>query len=554
MTSSPEPYDHDIYLAETLPLPAIDVARYEPTPIGLAKEAAPSRDRTGLARIARGSQLNLIGAAVAVGGTIGLTVVVTHRFPKPAAGAFFVAMSLFLISESVANLGAYNGAIYFIARLRALHADRRIPAILRATIVPVIFASIAGTVALLIFAVPFARFLLSDRVQTGVSVQETAFALRGFAIALPFAALADTLLGATRGYREMRPTVITDRIGRSGLQVIGVVLAAVLGKSLLLAPLWAIAYLPVSVAAAIWLRRVVQSHRPALVFVRPPDPTVDNRHGKPNAKGFWRFTGPRSVASIAQMIIQRLDIVLVGLMRGPVDAAIYTAATRFLVIGQFGNSAISTAAQPQFTHLFTVRDRLGANAVYQTTTAWLILLTWPMYLIAIIFGPSVLSIFGHSYLAGHTVMIILGFSMLVATACGQVDMVLTTTGRSSWSLANGLAAMTVNIGVDLLLIPRYGITGAAIGWAAAIAIANLVPLAQVAIAVKIHPFGRGTLLAFLLTTTGFGVIPELVRIAFGTSVGAATSSLAAGCLAMVAGLWWLRGTFQLSLLSRSRSR
>ena len=81
--------------------------------------------------------------------------------------------------------------------------------------------------------------------------------------------------------------------------------------------------------------------------------------------------------------------------------------------------------------------------------------------------------FGHSYRAGTPVMIILAASMLVATASGQVDMVLTTTGRSSWSLANGATALAVNVSLDLILIPRYGITGAAIGWAAAIGVTNL---------------------------------------------------------------------------------
>jgi hypothetical protein len=192
---------------------------------------------------------------------------------------------------------------------------------------------------------------------------------------------------------------------------------------------------------------------------------ADNRHGKPNARGFWRFTAPRSIASVAQIIIQRLDIVLVGIMKGPVDAAIYTAATRFLVAGQLGNAAISMAAQPQLTRLFAINDRAGANTVYQVTTAWLVLLTWPIYLLAAVFGPSVLAIFGRSYHAGSTVMLILALTMLFATACGQVDVVLITTGRSTWSLVNGLLAMCVNICVDLILIPRMGITGAAVGWA-----------------------------------------------------------------------------------------
>jgi O-antigen/teichoic acid export membrane protein len=315
-------------------------------------------------------------------------------------------------------------------------------------------------------------------------------------------------------------------------------------------------YLGASAAAVVWMRRIMHRHARQLAASgesspRPlaaGQPAVDSRHGKPNAKGFWRFTGPRSLASVAQIVIQRLDIVLVGVLRGPVDAAIYTAATRFLVVGQLGNSAIGMAAQPQLTRLFAVGDRAGANAVYQATTGWLILLTWPIYLLVAIFGPDVLGIFGRSYHDGATVMLILAMAMLVATGCGQVDTVLITTGRSSWSLYNGLLAMVVNIGVDLALIPRLGITGAAIGWAAAIGITNLVPLAQVALAARVHPFGSGTAAALLLTTLSFAIIPLTARVLAGDTVTVTVTAIGIGCAVMAAGLWALRWTLQLPLI------
>jgi O-antigen/teichoic acid export membrane protein len=145
-------------------------------------------------------------------------------------------------------------------------------------------------------------------------------------------------------------------------------------------------------------------------------------------------------------------------------------------------------------------------------------------------------------------MIILGLTMLLATACGQVDMVLITTGRSSWSLANGLMAVVVNVGLDLYLIPRYGITGAAIGWAAAIVVTNLTPLAQLAVSVRLHPFGRGSLIAASLSVLSFAVIPLVARAVFGHGAVPAIAAVAAGCVVEAVGLWWFRGSLQLAAL------
>ncbi len=149
------------YLAETLPLPAIDLAAFE----AATGQPEPPAE---LARVARGGVLNLGGALFSAIASLGLTVVVTQNFSKPVAGAFFIAMSLFLIVEGVANLGAYNGTIYFIARLRALHADRRIPAIMRATVIPVLFSSIVGAIAVIVFAHPLAKLLIDGQSAGGV--------------------------------------------------------------------------------------------------------------------------------------------------------------------------------------------------------------------------------------------------------------------------------------------------------------------------------------------------------------------------------------------------
>jgi O-antigen/teichoic acid export membrane protein len=270
------------------------------------------------------------------------------------------------------------------------------------------------------------------------------------------------------------------------------------------------------------------------------------------SRGFWAFTTPRAIANTAQNVLQQIDIVLVAGMKGPVEAAIYTAATRFLVLGQLGGMAINRASQTRFTELFTLGDRKGANTIYRVTTGWFVLLLWPIYLLAVIFGPEVLKVFGRNYQAGSLVIVILGLTMLLASACGQVDMVLITSGRSSWSLINGLLTMVVNIGVDVVLIPKYGITGAAIGWAVAIGVSNVMPLIQLAIVLGLHPFGRGTLIACVASAISFGAIPFAIRLGLGDGPVAIAAAVVAGCTVQAVVLRRFRGLLRLPSMSRFR--
>jgi O-antigen/teichoic acid export membrane protein len=530
--------------------------------------AAQARTDGRLAEVARGGLLNLVGAGVAGLGTIALTLIITRTFSQAAAGAFFTAMSLFLIVEAVVGLGAATGTVYFIARLRSLGHQRRIPEVMRTAVRPVAIVSVAAAVALALLAAPIARLLIGGQLgHAGARPAEVTEELRALAVALPFAAMLDTLLGASRGYRAMGPTAVVDRIGRPILQLAGIGVAAAAGSTALLAPLWALPYLPAVGAVWLWLRRIQRrpragnpgpGARPATTMPATTMPATvrgqaGSRAGRTAAHGreplrFWRFTGPRGLAALAQITIQRVDIVLVAIMRGPAEAAVYTAATRFLVAGQFGNQAISMAAQPRFTEMFAQGDRRGANRIYQVTTAWLILLTWPLYLLAVCFGPQVLTVFGRSYQGGAAVMVILGLTMLLATGCGQVDMVLVTTGRSSWSLINGLLAVVVNVGLDVLLIPRYGITGAAIGWSAAIVLTNVMPLAQLAVTKGLHPFGRGTFITAGLSVLSFGVLPWAVRGLGGHGVVPSLAAIACGCAVMAGGMWRFRSDLNLAAM------
>ena len=123
-------------------------------------------------------------------------------------------------------------------------------------------------------------------------------------------------------------------------------------------------------------------------------------------------------------------------------------------------------------------------------------ISWPLYLLLIVFGGPLLRIFGASYSAGTSVLVLLALSMLVATGCGVVDVVLAMAGHTSWNLGNAVLALAVNIGLDVWLIPAHGVLGAAIGWAVAIVVRNLAALIQVGVSARPapdrtgHPVGR----------------------------------------------------------------
>jgi O-antigen/teichoic acid export membrane protein len=119
-------------------------------------------------------------------------------------------------------------------------------------------------------------------------------------------------------------------------------------------------------------------------------------------------------------------------------------------------------------------------------------------------------------------------------------MVLAMAGRTSWNLVNVLVALAVTVGLDVVLIPRLGALGAAIGLACAMVANNLLPLIQVGRIARLHPFGAGTITAAVLSLCCFGALPLAVTAAIGSSAASLAVALALAVPAYCAGAWMLR--------------
>ncbi|MHB8245843.1 MAG: lipopolysaccharide biosynthesis protein [Acidimicrobiales bacterium] len=479
------------------------------------------RDRTEVRQLTEKTAANLGGAAVTATASFLLVVAVTHELTRRSAGVLFAATSLFLLLEAAAGLGTGTGMVYFLPRLRRVGDVESIRRIVRSASAPVAVAALAAAVVLAMLPGTFGE------VMTRASGSSSSLVLWALAFALPFAAIADLLQAATRGFERMRVTVLIEKVGRPIVQLCLVAIAGMTGRILLVTAAWALPYIPSACLSYPPLRRLLGNLSASGVPVAPtlPHPGRD----------LWRFSAPRALVGIFQQALQRLDIVLVFLLRGAVAAAIYTAATRFLVVGQMPGGAIIYAMQPQVSRLLSGGRREEAEDVYRTSTAWLIMITWPLYLAAALLARPFLGLFGHGYASASPVVVLLAAAMLVATSVGQVDIMLAMTGRSWVNLLDVTIGLGLNIGIDLILIPRMGILGAAIGWAVAILATNLIPLLQVLVLIRMHPFGRSTL-AVMATGLACILAPGLIARLFGASTGMQAVVVGTGCVAYLAAI------------------
>lgn len=499
---------------------------------------APDQQLSGLAR---GGALNLAGAVAA--GVSGIVVVaaVTNGYPAEVAGAFFAATSVFLVLGAACELGCDAGLVRALSRYLALHRYGDARRIARIALVPVF--AVAGVVSTTVFAAaPWIGGAIADTA-TAARVAEM---LRVLAVFLPAAALHNSVLAATRGYRTMRPTVLVERLGRPGSQVVAIVAAQALGGGPVpLAFAWSAPYLLGLVVGAGWLARLNRFRDRQEAELTPEQAAAVPLPLRELAAEFWRYTGPRAFARIFQVALQRSDIVLVAALSTPREAAIYTAATRFVVLGQLGTQAVQQVMQPTVSRLLAVSDDAGAARIFRVSTVWTMALTWPVFVVFAVAAPVYLGVIGSGYAAGQPVVVILALTMLLATAAGPVDAMLLMAGRSGLSLANNGAALAINVALNIVLVPRLGAVGAAVAWSAAITTRNALPLTQVRFLLGMTPVSGGAAWIAGSAAACFGMLPLLTTLVAGPRPLPFLMSLVPSLSAYAALAWVGRGPIAL---------
>ncbi len=431
-------------------------------------------------RIAREGLVNVLATGIGSLLQFLLLVLVTRNFDTDTSGALFTATSIFLIIVAACVLGTDQGFVWHLATLRAWQRRLDIGPALRSGLVPILATGAVITSAGIVGVEVIAEWLHVDSPGGRIFVLALVIAL------LP-ACLETSMLAATRGLGYVRPTILVDRLSLPLIQVAATAVVVLTGGGLAaLGAAWGSGYVVTGVLATWRARKAVRDFA-AVESVRA-EPPLPRRTRSVVRWEFWRNTIPRMWIRLCQIGVQRLDIAVIGLVVSLRDAAIYTGASRLTVLGQIATQAVVQMAQPHFAKLLSMKEYGLTRDIYRTATRWFVLATWPLYLTGIVLADKVLRLFGDEYRAGATVLVLLSSAMLIASFVGPIDTILTMSGRSGLSLLNFAAALVVDIALLALLLPRYGIIGAGIAWATAIAVRNLLTLLQVWRLYGVDPF------------------------------------------------------------------
>lgn len=399
------------------------------------------------ARFGSGSGLVLLGLALGRGLRLLTRILIGRLLGAASLGLFELAWTLIQILTFAARSGLHIAVVRFGAPLW----DEGRPLALRRLVLQTLLMPLAlgGAVALaLALSAPWLATAVFDN-------PELSSAIRILAGLVPIGSGLAVLAAATQATQRMRLTVLTRDLAEPSLQFI------------LFLALWASGF---GLASALWGTFAAGSVAFVLALVvvlRLTGVEVGERRAEvdeqvTSLRQLFLFSLPVAVTGLLGAYLMWIDRLLVGYFLTVTDVGIYAAAAQFGVLFGLILYGFSTMFAPMFTRLLEEGENERMGELYRVSTKWGLYLLLPLMAVMAVVPEVLLSgLFGPEFLAGSRPLQILLLGQLANISAGQVGMILILSGHQRTWMAVNAAAVGLNLLLDVLWIPRYGLEGAA---------------------------------------------------------------------------------------------
>ncbi len=179
-------------------------------------------------------------------------------------------------------------------------------------------------------------------------------------------------------------------------------------------------------------------------------------------------------------INERIDVVMISKHLTASDTAVYIIAFKFAAFSAFGLVIINSVMVPLIAKHFNNHEETNKlEVLLKPNIRKAFLVSALISIVIIVLGKHLLSLFGketENYALGYTSMVILIIGQLINVATGSVGYILTMAKLEKLAITSIIASIIINVILNYLLLPIYGIEGAAISTAVAMIVWNVLML------------------------------------------------------------------------------
>ena len=405
----------------------------------------------------RGSAVAFLLKVVAAGLAFSLNVVLARLLGAEGSGIFFLTLTIVIIVSAVGSIGMENALVRFVAsNVAAGHSAKVLGVYQKAMLYTFLVAS---SLSLLLYLMtPWVSHIVFSKpeLEKPLSLMSSSVVFLAFLTLHAHALQGLKKIAASISVLSLIVPLVTCFVAMIFVPLYGID-AAVWG------------YLSGTILALLFGR---------LFWVRATH-SLDRKNAEFDAKELFKSSNPLYAIVIMNMVIMWSPLLFLGIWESSENVGIYSAANRTAMLTSFVLFAVNTIAAPKFSALYENRDFVSLEMVARNSTKIMMLLAAPALLIFLLVPELILSIFGADFTQGAYILMILAVGQFINVATGSVGYLLMMSGNEKLMRNNLVFCAILGISLNFILIPAYGVIGAAVGAAIVLSVQNLIAMAMV---------------------------------------------------------------------------
>jgi O-antigen/teichoic acid export membrane protein len=350
------------------------------------------------------------------------------------------------------------------------------------------------------------------------TVGEPAFpaTMRAFGVLVALLGVVVVTAGVFRAVRSARGEALLNRLARPVARLVGAVAALALGYSAAGAATAIAVCTAVLAVVAVPLAARTTGVRPSL------------RGARKEARRFYDHAAPVALSRVGKVFQSRIDVLLVGALLTADAAGVYNAVLVVVAVVWIPLLSFNMLLPPVASDLYAEGDLATLNAVYTAVTRLIVTTVVPLLAVLLVFGRTVLGVFGPAYVQGYLPLAVYLGGVFVGSAVGATGWLLMMTDHQYARLALDWLLAVLNVTLTYAFVLRFGVVGAALGTSLAIAVQNGIQVLLLRRFEGLWPFDRSFLTPLAAGGVAAGAmwlvrtaLPALPAVLAGTAVGLA---------------------------------
>ncbi len=212
-----------------------------------------------------------------------------------------------------------------------------------------------------------------------------------------------------------------------------------------------------------------------------------------NKRTWMRILVPLMIISYLYAINTEADTILLGMLSNAKQVGLYKIANKLASLVMFPLIAINAVLSPEIARLYSQGETLKLQRIITKSVRIMFILSFPLVLLFVFSGDMILKIFGSEFTEGSRVLAILSIGHAINVFTGPVGILLIMTGHEQQAMIGLGISSFLNISLNILLIPIWGIEGAAYATTASLILWNIILLITVKKRLAINPTALGVL-------------------------------------------------------------